>query len=73
MKKNKFAVIALIFIVIFLIQPQNREQLTTVFTQHDIKEQLAFTDSPEEKNFATKDQNQKQNTALKKKFLTNNK
>ena len=51
MKKNKFAVIALIFIVIFLIQPQNREQLTTVFTQHDIKEQLAFTDSPEEKSF----------------------
>lgn len=69
MKKNKFAVIALIFIVIFLIQPQNREQLTTVFTQHDIKEQLAFTDSPEEKNFATKGQYQKQNTALKKKVF----
>ena len=51
MKKNKFAVIALIFIVIFLIQPQNREQLTTVFTKQDIKEQLAFTDSPEEKSF----------------------
>ena len=69
MKKNKFAVIALIFIVIFLIQPQNREQLTTVFTKHDIKEQLAFTDSPEEKNFAIKDQYQKQNTALKKKVF----
>lgn len=62
MKKNKFAVIALIFIVIFLIQPQNREQLTTVFTQHDIKEQLAFTDSPEEKILPSK-------TSIKNKIL----
>ena len=53
MKKNKFAVIALVFIIIFLIQPQNREQLTTFFTQHDVKE----------------DKHQKQNAALKKKVF----
>ena len=69
MKKNKFAVIALVFIIIFLIQPQNREQLTTFFTQHDVKEQLALTDSPEEKNFDLKDKHQKQNAALKKKVF----
>ncbi|BAW16060.1 MULTISPECIES: DNA/RNA non-specific endonuclease [Streptococcus] len=69
MKKNKFAVIALVFIIIFLIQPQNREQLTTFFTQHDVKEQLALTDSPEEKIFDLKDKHQKQNAALKKKVF----
>ena len=69
MKKNKFAVIALVFIIIFLIQPQNREQLTTFFTQHDVKEQLALTDSPEEKIFDLKDKHQKQNSALKKKVF----
>ena len=50
MKKNKFAFVALIFLAILLVQPQNFQAVVSTFTQNDLKSQLNITGSPGEKN-----------------------
>ena len=40
MKKNKSVLVALLFLVIMLVQPQNLQRLVTIFTQNDIATQL---------------------------------
>lgn len=49
MKKNKFLLVSVLFIAIFLVQPQNFQSLKSAFTQNDIATQLNISDSPEEK------------------------
>lgn len=50
MKKNKFLLVSLVFLGIFLVQPQNFQSMMSVLTQNDIATQLNIKDSPEEKN-----------------------
>lgn len=49
MKKNKFLLVSVLFIAIFLVQPQNFQSFKSAFTQNDIATQLNISDSPEEK------------------------
>ncbi|EIQ82762.1 UNVERIFIED_CONTAM: DNA/RNA non-specific endonuclease [Streptococcus canis] len=64
MKKNKSFALALIFTVIILLQPQSWQWLKTTFTQKDIAQQLAFTDSTEEKNETEHELHQIENQKL---------
>ena len=50
MKKNKFVFVAIIFLAILLVQPQNFQAVVSFFTQNDLKSQLNITGSPGEKN-----------------------
>lgn len=50
MKKNKFVFVAIIFLAILLVQPQNFQAIVSIFTQNDLKSQLNITGSPGEKN-----------------------
>lgn len=52
MKKNKFLLVSLLFLAIFLVQPQNFNFLKKVFTQNDLATQLNISQSPEEKMIA---------------------
>lgn len=67
MKKNKFLLISILFIVIFLVQPQNFQTLKSIFTQNDLATQLNISDSPEEKNGDLGEVHQIQNEELKSK------
>lgn len=67
MKKNKFLLVTLLFLLIFLVQPQNIQSLKSVFTQNDLASQLNISDSPEEKNGALGNSHQTQNEELKTK------
>ena len=67
MKKNKSVLVALLFLVIMLVQPQNLQRLVTIFTQNDIATQLNIADSTEEKKSTLSDAYQKQNEDLKSK------
>lgn len=67
MKKNKFLLVSVLFIVIFLVQPQNFQSLKSIFTQHDIATQLNISASPEEKNSDLESEHQKQIEELKSK------
>lgn len=49
MKKNKFLLVSLVFIAIFLVQPQNFQTVKSALTKNDLATQLNITDSPEEK------------------------
>lgn len=49
MKKNKFLLVSILFIIILLVQPQNFQSLKSAFTQNDLASQLNISDSPEEK------------------------
>ena len=65
MKKNKFLLVSVLFIAIFLVQPQNFQSLKSAFTQNDIATQLNISDSPEEKNSDLGNAHQTQNEELK--------
>lgn len=65
MKKNKFAFVSIIFIVIFLIQPQNFQKIKTVLTQNDLASQLNISDSAEEKNSGPSSSYYSQNEVLR--------
>lgn len=65
MKKNKFLLVSLLFLAIFLVQPQNFNFLKKVFTQNDLATQLNISQSPEEKNDSTATDHQTQNEELK--------
>ena len=67
MKKNKFLLVSVLFIAIFLVQPQNFQSLKSAFTQNDIATQLNISDSPEEKNGDLSNAHQTQNEKLKSK------
>lgn len=67
MKKNKFLLVSLLFLAIFLVQPQNFNWLKTMLTQHDLASQLNITDSPEEKNSDPTGSYHTQNETLKTK------
>ena len=67
MKKNKFAFFVITFLIIFLVQPQNREFLVSTFTQNDFPSQFGFTNSAEEKNFEIENRHQNQNLELARK------
>ena len=43
MKKNKFVFVAIIFLAILLVQPQNFQAVVSIFTQNDLKSQLNIT------------------------------
>ncbi|HEL1125413.1 TPA: DNA/RNA non-specific endonuclease [Streptococcus equi subsp. zooepidemicus] len=64
MKKNKSVVLALIFTIIILVQPQSWQWLKTTFTQKDIAQQLAFTNSTDEKNETVHELHQTENQKL---------
>ncbi|MCC9713152.1 DNA-entry nuclease, partial [Streptococcus agalactiae] len=40
MKKNKFLLVSILFIAIFIVQPQNFQSLKIVLTQNDLATQL---------------------------------
>lgn len=65
MKKNKFLLVSILFIIIFLVQPQNFHSLKSAFTQNDLATQLNISDSPEEKNGVSGTAHQTQNEELK--------
>ena len=67
MKKNKFLLVSILFIFIFLVQPQNFQSLKSAFTQNDLASQLNISDSPEEKNGDLGNAHQTQNEELKSK------
>ena len=67
MKKNKFAFFVITFLIIFLVQPKNREFLVSTFTQNDFPSQFGFTNSAEEKNFEIENHHQNQNLELARK------
>lgn len=69
MKKNKFLLVSILFIVILLVQPQNFQSLKSVFTQNDLASQLNISDSPEEKNGDLGNAHQTQNEELKGKVF----
>ena len=69
MKKNKFLLVCVLFISIFLVQPQNFQSLKSAFTQNDIATQLNISDSPEEKNSDLGNAHQTQNEELKSKVF----
>ena len=69
MKKNKFLLVCVLFIAIFLVQPQNFQSLKSAFTQNDIATQLNISDSPEEKNSDLGNVHQTQNEELKSKVF----
>ena len=69
MKKNKFLLVSVLFIAIFLVQPQNFQSLKSAFTQNDIATQLNISDSPEEKNSDLGNAHQTQNEELKSKVF----
>ncbi|EGV03291.1 conserved domain protein [Streptococcus infantis SK970] len=50
MKKNKSLFIILIFLAIFIVQPNNFNAIKSGLTQNDIPNQLNIADSAEEKN-----------------------
>ena len=72
MKKNKFLLVSLCFITIFLVQPQNFQFLKSTFTQNDLASQLNISDSPEEKNGDLRNAHQTQNEELKSKLFDGN-
>lgn len=67
MKKNKFAFVTVIFLVILLIQPQNFQTVVSTFTKNDLKSQLNITGSPGEKNSGLSSTYQTKNRELKSK------
>lgn len=67
MKKNKFLLVSLLFLAIFLVQPQNFNFLKEVFTQNDLATQLNISQFPEEENDNTATDYQTQNEELKSK------
>ena len=60
MKKNKSLFLILIFLAIFIVQPNNFNAIKSGLTQNDIPTQLNIADSAEEKN-----SNSNLNTSLK--------
>ncbi|CQR25153.1 DNA/RNA non-specific endonuclease [Streptococcus varani] len=69
MKKNKFLLVSLCFITIFLVQPQNFQFLKSAFTQNDLASQLNISSSPEEKNGELGNTHHTQNEELKTKVF----
>ena len=69
MKKNKFLLISILFLAIFLAQPQNFQFLKSALTQNDIATQLNISDSSEEKNGVLGNAHQTQNEELKSKVF----
>lgn len=69
MKKNKFLLVSILFIAIFIVQPQNFQSLKSVLTQNDLATQLNISDSPEEKNSNLGSAHQTQNEELKAKVF----
>ncbi|MFM0818468.1 DNA/RNA non-specific endonuclease [Streptococcus suis] len=69
MKKNKFLLFSIIFIVILLVQPQNFQFIKSAFTQNDLASQLNISDSPEEKNADLRNVHHTQNEELKSKVF----
>lgn len=69
MKKNKFLLVSILFLAIFLVQPQNLQTLKSAFTQNDLATQLNISNSPEEKNSDLEDAHQTQNKELKSKVF----
>ncbi|MEG3269312.1 DNA/RNA non-specific endonuclease [Streptococcus suis] len=69
MKKNKFLLVSVIFIVILLVQPQNFQFIKSTFTQNDLASQLNISDSPEEKNADLRNAHHTQNAELKSKVF----
>lgn len=69
MKKNKFLLVSILFIAIFIVQPQNFQSLKSVLTQNDLATQLNISDSPEEKNGNLGSAHQTQNEELKAKVF----
>lgn len=67
MKKNKSVLVALLFLAIMIVQPQNFQHLVTIFTQNDLATQLNIVESAEEKNSASSSAYQTQNEELKSK------
>ncbi|MBW7797506.1 DNA/RNA non-specific endonuclease [Streptococcus thermophilus] len=72
MKKNKFLLVASIFLVILLVQPKNFHYLVSTFTQNDIKSQLNITGSAEEKNVDISSTYHSKNKELKSKTYDGN-
>lgn len=69
MKKNKFLLVSILFMAIFLVQPQNFQTLQSAFTQNDLATQLNISDSPEEKNGDLGNAHQTQSKELKSKVF----
>lgn len=69
MKKNKFLLVSILFIAIFIVQPQNFQSLKSVLTQNDLATQLNISDSPEDKNSNLGSAHQTQNEELKAKVF----
>ncbi|MHA2669404.1 DNA/RNA non-specific endonuclease [Streptococcus agalactiae] len=69
MKKNKFLLVSILFIAIFIVQPQNFQSLKSVLTQNDLATQLNISDSPKDKNSNLGSAHQTQNEELKAKVF----
>lgn len=69
MKKNKFLLVSILFLAIFLVQPQNFQTLKSAFTQNDLPSQLNISNSSEEKNGDLGNSHQTQNEELKSKVF----
>ncbi len=69
MKKNKFLLVSILFLAIFLVQPQNFQTLKSAFTQNDLPSQLNISNSSEEKNVDLGNSHQTQNEELKSKVF----
>lgn len=69
MKKNKFLLVSILFLAIFLVQPQNFQTLKSAFSQNDLPSQLNISNSSEEKNGDLGNSHQTQNEELKSKVF----
>lgn len=69
MKKNKFLLVGILFLAIFLVQPQNFQTLKSAFSQNDLPSQLNISNSSEEKNGDLGNSHQTQNEELKSKVF----
>lgn len=69
MKKNKFLLVSILFLAIFLVQPQNFQTLKSAFAQNDLLSQLNISNSSEEKNGDLGNSHQTQNEELKSKVF----
>ncbi|MVX59040.1 DNA-entry nuclease [Streptococcus danieliae] len=69
MKKHKFLLVSICFLLILLAQPQNFIFLRNLFTYQNLASQLNLSDSPEEKNSGSDSAHQRQNEDLKSKVF----
>lgn len=67
MKKNKSVFVVLIFLIIFIVQPENFKHIKSALTQNDILTQLNISASPEEKKSEAHPSYKLQNSNLKMK------